>query len=638
MSDIFTTLAAGTARAQGAAGGETAIRVIDPSPDLARLATGENLRGTVAGRNDHGHLLVRTRLGVLALAVSRALPVGTEVVLQVRNVGPQVMLNLLLLQAAGGAAAAPGQTPQAPAGPADAPALPANPNDLVKRGQLLRAVLHAAPPAPSLAGLPTALPGTELLARILSLGIQSPAPAAPAGPPTAVAPGTAAPPLGVLATPAAAAPTIPLPAVPTIPALPASPAAAPGGGPADTLEIPLASMPSKGLGTGAATPPASPGLASKGSSGAAANSAAAGPPSPPGAVPAGPASLAPALPSLGRGEPGPGLRLAPQTPVANSGHSLATALQGLSSEAAAKAAGTPAGSATAARAASGIDPAAGPAANLVRVTGLVTATTSSGQPILHTPLGTLTLDTRQVLPPGTSLALEITLPAAAGPAVPPGLAATWPSLENLGEALLHGLPAGQAEAVARALPQVGPRLASGVLFFLSALNQGNVAGWLSKAGFAGAQSDRGELSERLGREFAGLSRSIETPAGEWRLVNLPLWSDQGLRELRFYFRHQDHGGRQGEDGEKATRFVLELELKHHGALQLDGLVRARLFDLILRSRRPLPALVRGDLMALFEEANAIAGYNGRLVFQASSDWMDLLAARGATAPHEGLKV
>src|SRR3546814_7287529 len=46
----------------------------------------------------------------------------------------------------------------------------------------------------------------------------------------------------------------------------------------------------------------------------------------------------------------------------------------------------------------------------LRLTGLVTAATSSGQPIVHTPLGTLTLDTRAVLPAGTSLALEIVLP------------------------------------------------------------------------------------------------------------------------------------------------------------------------------------------------------------------------------------
>jgi hypothetical protein len=357
--------------------------------------------------------------------------------------------------------------------------------------------------------------------------------------------------------------------------------------------------------------------------------------SPAGPVPTGGASPAP-VPGDGVAALA-GLRHAPQVPVASSGHSLATALQGLSADAASRAAG----SLPAPGAAGTAPPAAGTAADApagtLRVTGMVAAATGGGQPILHTPLGTLTLDTRAALPPGTSLALEIVLPPASG-GPPPGLTAPWPSLASLEETLFHGLPAAQGESIARALPQVGPRLASGVLFFLSALNQGNVAGWLARGAAPGDHGDRGDLLDRLGREFAGLSRNIETSAGEWRLVNLPLWSEQGLRELRCFFRHQDHGGRPGEDGEKATRFVLELELKRHGELQLDGLVRTRHFDMVLRSRRPLPALVRGDLMALFEEANAIGGYDGRLSFQASRDWLQLLAARSAAEPHEGFRV
>src|SRR3546814_8382884 len=108
MSDIFASLAAGTARPTATQGsGETVVRVVDPSPDLARLASGDSLRGTVVGGDQHGHLQVRTQIGVLTLSVPRPLPVGTAVVLQVRSVGPQVMLNLLPLPgaAAGGSAA-----------------------------------------------------------------------------------------------------------------------------------------------------------------------------------------------------------------------------------------------------------------------------------------------------------------------------------------------------------------------------------------------------------------------------------------------------------------------------------------------------------------------------------------------------
>lgn len=629
MSDIFASVAAGTPRPAGVAASEAAVRIIDPAPEFTRLSAGESLRGTVIGKDEQGHLLVRTNLAVVKLAAVRALPVGTEVILQLRSVGPQVVVNLLPLHnPAVGANAPAGQLQPSPTPTVPTPALPANPSDLVQRGQIIRAVLHAAPPMPLLTGLPTAEPGAELLVRILSLGVHSPGSASGTGTGTqtsGLAPtgGSATPP--PTGTPPGATPGSPTPQ--TSPSGLGSSAPAPattGTGPNN--------LSTAGTPTGA-TPNAQPGSPTISQSGVQANAQAAAPPA---ALPS--QTAAGAL-----GGSAPGLRLAPQAPVANAGHFAATALQGISSEAATKAAGTLPGGAPA-TAASSPGTAAGatatnPQAAGLRVSGLVTAIANNGQPILHTPLGTVTLDTRATLPVGTSLALEVTLaptPAAAGSQA---LATAWPSLDTLEETLFHSLPAAQMESVTRSLPQISPRLASGVLFFLSALNQGNVLGWLSPAAAAGERSERGGLYERLGREFAGLSRAIETPAGEWRFTNLPLWSEHGLRELRCFIRQQDQGGGKGDgSGEKATRFVLELELKDHGELQLDGLVRMQRFDLVLRSRRALPAMVRGDLMALFEETNDIGGYSGRLVFQASHDWLQLLAAQSATAPHEGLKV
>src|SRR3546814_7695246 len=53
---------------------------------------------------------------------------------------------------------------------------------------------------------------------------------------------------------------------------------------------------------------------------------------------------------------------------------------------------------------------------------------------------------------------------------------------------------------------VGPRLASGMLFFLAALNQGNIAGWLAQAGGSAKRSDRGERSEEHTSELQSLMR------------------------------------------------------------------------------------------------------------------------------------
>ena len=55
-------------------------------------------------------------------------------------------------------------------------------------------------------------------------------------------------------------------------------------------------------------------------------------------------------------------------------------------------------------------------------------------------------------------------------------------------------------------------------------------------------------------------------------------------------------------------------------MQLDGLVRDRRFDLILRTRHPLSDEMRRDIAEIFGDANGAAGHQGQISFQASGDW------------------
>lgn len=614
MRDLFASFTAGTPRTAGVTVTETTGRLIDPAPEIARLAAGQYLRGQVIGQDEAGLLILQTRLAVVKLAAARNLAVGSEVVLQIRSGGPQPTVALLPVDgpalpvpAGGDPMPTRGLGALAPTAPGAQPVAPPDP---ISRAAFIRAVLQSAPPLPLLAGLPSAEPGTELLLRILSIGAPGPQkqstaalPSGQAGPAISGPGGAAAPAIG-----AGTAGGGGITAGPGQGTLGSTPGALSGAGARPT--------------PGAATPPAQ---------GPASNSPAV-------QTPAGSNGAVTTVPSQGPSGAAPdaGLRLAPQTTVINAGRSAAAALQGATAEGASRAAGTGAGSGAA----------DGPEAMLgdgrvLRLTGLVTARNGSGPAILHTAMGAITLKAPVDLPTGASLALEVLVPGSGKTALPPvSFATPWPSADAVEEALLGGLPSAQAEVLQRALPQVGPRLSSGILFFLSAINQGSPLAWLAGPAAALERGERGEFLDRLGRELAGLSRSVETASGEWRLLQLPVWSDEGLRELRLFLRQQAGGGGQQDDeaGDKATRFVLELELKHHGDLQLDGLVRAQQFDLILRSRRRLSAVMRGDLLALFEEANAIAGYRGQLVFQASPDWTQLLAAQAAKTENATLQI
>jgi hypothetical protein len=162
-----------------------------------------------------------------------------------------------------------------------------------------------------------------------------------------------------------------------------------------------------------------------------------------------------------------------------------------------------------------------------------------------------------------------------------------------------------------------------MLFFLSALSGGDMNRWLgSQALQALKTAGREGLLARLGQDFEQLGRLADNPGSEWRLFSIPLLDGDQVRQLRFFLRHgqQDGDGDGNDEDEEKTRFVVEVALSSLGDLQLDGLVRKKRLDLILRSRAPLPAFMRRDIMQIFHDANEITGYRGSIGFQSSIDW------------------
>ena len=262
----------------------------------------------------------------------------------------------------------------------------------------------------------------------------------------------------------------------------------------------------------------------------------------------------------------------------------------------------------------------------------MTAVTHAGQPILQTPLGTMTLEIRAALQIGSRIAFELPSgalgpsgPAAAGsgPAPLGTLAHSWPALDETLRVLQEVAPPGVAAATLRdAIPQPGSRLASGLLFFLSALSAGNMNRWIGNQAIQALKSaGRDSLMSRLGRDFGQLGRLADNEGGDWRLFFIPIHDGDQLQQLRLFLRNggQDGDGG-GQDDEDPTRFVVEVEMSRLGELQLDGLVREKRLDLILRSRAPLPDFMRRDIMQIFHETNQITGNRGNIGFQSSLEW------------------
>ncbi|WP_334129494.1 hypothetical protein [Sneathiella sp.] len=265
-------------------------------------------------------------------------------------------------------------------------------------------------------------------------------------------------------------------------------------------------------------------------------------------------------------------------------------------------------------------------------------TTGAARITLHAPIGTLAFNSP--LPPsiGTTIQFAIAEEIAAFP-LPEGdariagrrapqnsLMADW---QNLREALNHVArvdPVIAQSVIHQIIPQANARLPNSLLFFMVALNFGAVDKWLG-ADFTAAlrSSGRGALLQALDDDFKSLSR-LQSDAGgqDWKSLNFPFFDGTNLRQVRMFYRR--HGSAEEDERPETTRFVIELNLTRSGQMQLDGLFKARSFNLAIRSHAELGEEMRLHINALFNEHLSISGLKGQLTFRAGAPFaLDPLA-------------
>ena len=92
--------------------------------------------------------------------------------------------------------------------------------------------------------------------------------------------------------------------------------------------------------------------------------------------------------------------------------------------------------------------------------------------------------------------------------------------------------------------------------------------------------------------------------------------DGTFHHLRLFVHTHANSDLGDEAEDPGERFVVEVDLSRLGALQLDGLIRKRRFDLILRSRTPLSEAMHDDITRIFTSAAEAGGLAGHIVFQA----------------------
>jgi hypothetical protein len=200
----------------------------------------------------------------------------------------------------------------------------------------------------------------------------------------------------------------------------------------------------------------------------------------------------------------------------------------------------------------------------------------------------------------------------------------WPALQEA----LHALPPASvaAQALKNTLPTPTQQLAPTALFFLAALRSGAIENWLGANTLQALQQGKKGIVDNLTQDFDKLAaQSKDVLPGNWRSISIPLRYDDQISQMQFYVRqqHDQDEKEKGQGGGKpATRFILNLSLSRMGALQLDGFIQKKNFDMILRTEEKLPFGMRQELMKRFALGLDQVQMQGGISFQTRQQgWM-----------------
>jgi hypothetical protein len=256
---------------------------------------------------------------------------------------------------------------------------------------------------------------------------------------------------------------------------------------------------------------------------------------------------------------------------------------------------------------------------------------------LATPLGTLRLPIAIGVPVGSRMAFEVLVspqtpgadaPLSTSESLPPVRTLDadpprdWPAVRELAAALPQN---SDASAI---LPKPGQALGPALLAFLVALRGGgNAKAWFDTAIDSFDSSDGTRLVDRVRDEVSVQARAAAVPdRNGWQTMAVPLLDGRHLSEIRVHV--QKRRKRDNDSEEPGSRFIVEATLSTLGPLQLDGLVRASRFDLIVRTQRPLPPPVRRDIETLFRESLSDTAYRGGVSFRGDARTSSIAGTRG----------
>jgi hypothetical protein len=292
-----------------------------------------------------------------------------------------------------------------------------------------------------------------------------------------------------------------------------------------------------------------------------------------------------------------------------------------------------------------------PPVPMATVAGPVVAVTADEAPVVRTALGDVQLAVRANVPVGSRLTLDILaatpprrglaatpMAAPAGAALPLTALNGWPSLAEAIQVLQRADPQAAARLL-QAIPDGGSRSAVAMMAFAHAMRTGDPRAWPGDAALRGLEraGPRGaQLAAQISGEVQEMAARAADTGGEWRTLPVPWTADGKIDRIALITRRESEGDdaddTKGKKRGGGTRFLINLDLSRLGEMQLDGMFRTqdRSFDMMVRTKDPLPPTVIRDLPGIFAASNAAMGLKGTLSFQVVKKFPD--PAQGRPSP------
>ncbi len=276
------------------------------------------------------------------------------------------------------------------------------------------------------------------------------------------------------------------------------------------------------------------------------------------------------------------------------------------------------------------------------LTGIVTGFTPQNLPIvtLQWPGGALSQNfilqfPAQNLDIGSEIIFAPQAPAATGtggtaprPLLPLMEATSiWPALDEMYQTLLQINPAA-AQAMARMMPSPAnpSHMGAAALLFVAAVRAGDIGGWMGeKRSDAIARIGKDSILSRLTQDANNArGANADIPDTEWRSYPVPMVWQNEIAKVMLHIKHEQQEENREDSGD-ATRFIMDLSLNRMGEVQLDGMVRGKRLDLIVRTQLPISVPMQDAMRTAYIDALANTDVYGDIAFQGDfKGWVQVL--------------